>query len=217
MAMCCCPVVHTSWNPNSSCRNSMPILCLGTGRWFVFVDAPGNLICRQTVCAALVAKSARTLEERRSGGLKEFSRPERQTVPHALRCSRTIRGSVPDLQLISQQQNCEESLSNSCLLCSLDYTSAQHGRCHGNSVFLFSRSLVSKGKSLNTSHHILADPNWAPRLVFVEDVASSWCEAHHLGYGQPLSFEARCWHFNFGRVRGAARNKLKTMKSVKNS
>ena len=43
----------------------MPILCLGTGRWFVFVDAPGNLICRQTVCAALVAKSARTLEERR--------------------------------------------------------------------------------------------------------------------------------------------------------
>ena len=75
MAMCCCPVVHTSWNPNSSCRNSMPILCLGTGRWFVFVDAPGNLICRQTVCAALVAKSARTLEERRSGGLKEADCP----------------------------------------------------------------------------------------------------------------------------------------------
>ena len=70
----------------------MPILCLGTGRWFVFVDAPGNLICRQTVCAALVAKSARTLEERRSGRLKEFSKPERQTVPRALRCSRTIRG-----------------------------------------------------------------------------------------------------------------------------
>ena len=135
-AMRCCPVVHTSWNPNSGCRNSMPILCLGTGRWFVFVDAPGNLICRQTVCAALVAKSARTLEERRSGGLKEFSKPERQTVLHALRCSRTIRGSVPDLQFTSQQQSCEESLSNSCLLCSLDYTSTQHGRCHGNSVFL---------------------------------------------------------------------------------
>ena len=143
-AMCCCPVVHTSWNPNSSCRNSMPILCLGTGCWFVFVDAPGNLICRQTVCAALVATSARALEERRSGGLKEFSKPERQTVPHALRCSRTIRGSVPDLQFISQQQNCEESLSNSCLLCSLDYTSTQHGRCHGNSVLLFPCSLMSK-------------------------------------------------------------------------
>ena len=27
-AMCCCPVVHRSWNPNSSCRNSMLILCL---------------------------------------------------------------------------------------------------------------------------------------------------------------------------------------------
>ena len=63
-----------------------------TGCWFVFVDAPGNLICGQTVCAALVATSARTLEERRSGGLKEFSKPERQTVLHALRCSRTIRG-----------------------------------------------------------------------------------------------------------------------------
>ena len=50
----------------------------GTGCWFV--------------CAALVAKSAHTLEERRSGGLKEFSKPERQTVLHALRCSRTIRG-----------------------------------------------------------------------------------------------------------------------------
>ena len=75
------------------------------------------------------------------GRTQVFSKPERQTVPHALRCLRTIRGSVPDLQLISQQQNCEESLSNSCLLCSLDYTSTQHGRCHGNSVF----SLVSKG------------------------------------------------------------------------
>ena len=80
-AMCCCPVVHTSWNPNSSCRNSMPILCLGTGCWFVFVDAPGNLICRQTVCAALVATSARTLEERRSGGLKEFQNQRGRLSP----------------------------------------------------------------------------------------------------------------------------------------
>ena len=30
-AMCCCPVVHTSWNPTSGCRNSMLILCLGCG------------------------------------------------------------------------------------------------------------------------------------------------------------------------------------------
>eukprot|EP00435_Cladocopium_sp_Y103_P012351 s1130_g3.t1 len=29
------------------------------------------------------------------------------------------------------------------------------------------------------------------RLVFVEDIAYSWCEAHQLAYGQPLSFEAR--------------------------
>ena len=27
------------------------------------------------------------------------------------------------------------------------------------------------------------------RLVFIEDIASSWCDAHHLAYGQPLSVE----------------------------
>ena len=41
------------------------------------------------------------------------------------------------------------------------------------------------------------------RLVFIEDIASSWCDAHHLAYGQPLSVEVsalfgrrfsdRCW------------------------
>ena len=28
-ATCCYPAVHRSWNPSSSCRNSMPILYLG--------------------------------------------------------------------------------------------------------------------------------------------------------------------------------------------
>ena len=54
---------------------------------------------------------------------------------------------------------------------------------------------IMRAKSREKSRHIMnRSPNWAPRLVFVEDIASSWCEAHHLGYGQPLSFEARCWH-----------------------
>ena len=54
---------------------------------------------------------------------------------------------------------------------------------------------IMRAKSREKSRHIRnRRPNWAPRLVFVEDIASSWCEAHHLGYGQPLSFEARCWH-----------------------
>ena len=74
-AMCCCPVVHTSWNPNSSCRNSMPILCLGTGRWFVFVDGPGNLINWQTdglccTCCEICTYPGRTQVRRVEGVFK---------------------------------------------------------------------------------------------------------------------------------------------------
>ena len=64
-------------------------------------------------------------------------------------------------------------------------------------LVLDARAIVDfvSAESREKSRHIInRRPNWPLRLVFVEDIASSWCEAHHVGYGQPLSFEARCWH-----------------------
>ena len=45
-------------------------------------------------------------------------------------------------------------------------------------------------------------PEFHGRLVFIEDIASSWCDAHHLAYGQPLSVEVRCHHWSFQWLRG---------------
>ncbi|CAL1139170.1 unnamed protein product [Cladocopium goreaui] len=71
-----------------------------------------------------------------------------------------------------------------------------------NADFVFANySWLSSGPPINiaaTELRGITIEQLSSLLVFVEDVASSWCEAHHLGYGQPLSFEAfNLYHANF--------------------
>ena len=146
-AMCCCPVVHTSWNPNSSCRNSMPILCLGAGCWFVFVDAPGNLINMQTdglccTCCEICTYPGRT-QVRRVEGV--FKTREADCPP----CSQVFANyswlsSGPPINIAATELRGITIEQLSSLQLGLhQHTAWQITRqfC----FFLFSRSLVSKG------------------------------------------------------------------------
>ena len=119
------------------------------GCWFVFVDAPGNLICRQTVCAALVATSAHTLEERRC-----FQNQRGRLSP----CSQVFANyswlsSGPPINIAATELRgiTIEQLS-SLQLRLHQHTAWQMPRqfC----FFLFSRSLVSKGSEKAGTHHV---------------------------------------------------------------
>ena len=116
------------------------------------------------------------------------------------RSSQTIHGSARLPQSRSRPQSCEGSPPSSWIACNWDLRDHHFSRrvscsildlvgTHG--IFFETprnwfkdrcqMSKLCRGKQITVCSHF--------RLAFVENIASSWCDAHDLAFGEPLSYE----------------------------